>query len=164
MADNYTMPSFAFACTPSEAELLKSAFEVAGQLHDDMCDETELDPVLAALFPPIDDDPFSGLRSIFCDPDYPDLGADIDVGAQEDRTSTVCIYGTIAFQPDPVAILIQRCCPISLAEAPVTFEWAEICSKPRIDEFGGGYCAIFPAHIDIRGTRSLVEEAVSRRS
>ena len=164
MADNFIMASFAFACTANEAELLKSAFDLVADLYDDMGDAAELEPALAASFPPIDQDPFSGLRSIFCDPDYPDLGADIDVGAQEDGTCAVFIYGTTAFQPDPVAILIQRCCPVSLAEAPIAFEWAETCSRPRIDEFGGGYCVIFADDIDIRGTRSLVDEALLRKS
>lgn len=163
MADNFTMASFAFACTQNEAELLKTAFEVVADLHE-MSETAEFDPCLAALFPPIDDDPFGGLRSIFSDPDYPNLGAAIDVTIREEGTSAVCIYGTEAFQPDPVAILIQRCCPASLATAPVAFEWAETCSKPRIDEFGGGYCVIFSDDIEIRGTRSLVDEAVSRRS
>lgn len=164
MADNYSMASFAFACTASEAELLKSAFDLVAELYDDMGDTAEFDPALAASFPPIDQDSFSGLRSIFCDPDYPHLGADIDVVAQEDGSCAVCIFGTTAFQPDPVATLIQRCCPASLAEAPIAFEWAETCSRPRIDEFGGGYCVIFADDIDIRGTRSLLDEAVSRRS
>jgi hypothetical protein len=41
-----------------------------------------------------------------------------------------------------VAILAQRLLDELEIDEPFVFSWAYTCSKPRVDEFGGGACAV----------------------
>jgi hypothetical protein len=43
---------------------------------------------------------------------------------------------------DHVAILVQALLDELQIDAPFIFSWAYTCSKPRIDEFGGGACVV----------------------
>lgn len=40
------------------------------------------------------------------------------------------------------------------------FEWAATCSKPRIGEFGGGWCAVFADRIEIETTGEALSQAL----
>lgn len=154
MADSFIEASFAFTCTHSEMALLEEAFQAS---HDLTVDFTPADPSpeFLAVFPPKqDDDPWSGFRDIFDDPDFPGFGADIgganSIGAP--HVCTVQIYGLTDFQPEPIAQLLHHCCQETLKSGPIGFEWAATCSKARIGEFGGGWCAIFADRIEFGST------------
>ena len=158
MADMFTQASFAFACTPAERALLKEAFRASGDLNFGV----EPDPPsgeLLALFPPITpDEPWSGFCEAFPDPDYPSLGAVIRddgprVARDDDALVSAWVHGTTDFQPAAVAEIVRRCCPATLARGAIGFEWAMTCSKPRVGEFGGGWCAIFADGIEIEDDR-----------
>ncbi|MDF0543995.1 hypothetical protein PX699_16710 [Sphingobium sp. H39-3-25] len=119
---------------------------------------------LLAIFPPTEpEDPWSGFRSQFPDPDFPHLGADIRADRHDDAPDryTIYIYGMTHFQPEPIANLIQGCCQASLKEAPIGFEWTETCSRPRPGEFGGGWCAIFPDRVEFETTREALTAALT---
>ena len=65
------------------------------------------------------------------------------------------------FDAAAIAVVIQRCCPETLAKGPIGFEWAMTCSKPRIGEFGGGWCAIFADRIEIDATNEALSRALA---
>jgi len=163
MADYWTQGSFAFRCTAAERALIEEAVNASR----DLCAGIEPDPPSAALlaaFPPTDPAaPLSGFRSAFGDYDYPHVGGDF--AAADDRDDADHCIATFAsmddFEPAVIAMLIQRCCPETLAKGPVGFEWAMVCSKPRIDEFGGGWCAIFADRIEMETTAEVLERALS---
>lgn len=162
MADSYVQGSFAFTCTHAEMALIEEAFQASYDLESGGT-PTEPTPEFLAAFPPVQsDDPWSGFLAIFPDPDFPTFGVDFEGGNSPERPaiSTVIFYSTTDFQPDPLASLIQHCCQTTLCEAPIGFEWACSCSKPRIGEFGGGACAIFPDRIISNNTAQMLERAL----
>jgi hypothetical protein len=162
MADIYIQGSFAFTCHADGAELLVQACDTAMALRDEVEPDT-LCAALIALFPPHKpDDPWSGLLSIFDDPDFPDFGADLQIDVDPDNQDTriVVFCGKSDFQPAPIAALIQRCCARTLAQAPIGFEWAEVCSRPRVGHFSGGWCAIFPDRLEFESTHHALTAAL----
>lgn len=163
MADSYVQGSFAFTCSHAEMALLEEAYQASCDLQHggEPADPT---PEFLAAFPPTDiESPWSGFLAIFPDPDFPTFGVDFEGGNTLERPeiSTVIFYSTTDFQPDALAALIQRCCQATLRQAPIGFEWACSCSKPRIGEFGGGACAIFPDRIVFNNTAQMLERALN---
>lgn len=162
MADYWTQGSFAFRCTQSERALLSEAFAAAQQLAS----ETEAGEPSAALldaFPPTESgECWSGFRAVFPDPDFPHFGASfIPQDAPDDPAQAkVTIFGDLDFQPEPIAAVIQRCCPATLAAAPIGFEWSDSCSRPRVDAFGGGWCAIHADRIEFESTGERLSRAL----
>ncbi|QUT07574.1 hypothetical protein KFK14_09340 [Sphingobium phenoxybenzoativorans] len=163
MADSYVQGSFAFTCTHEEMALIEEAFQASYDLEAGDT-PTEPTPEFLAAFPPVSPDKlWSGFFAIFPDPDFPNFGVDFEGGNSQEQPqiSTVIFYSTTDFQPDPLAALIQRCCQTTLHDAPIGFEWACSCSKPRIGEFGGGACAIFADRIVFDNTAQMLERALS---
>lgn len=163
MADIYIQGSFAFICHVEEAETLGQAWYAVMSLRDDVEPDTP-SAALTTLFPPLDEgDPWSGLLTIFDNPDFPDFGADLQIDVDRDNRDMriVVICGMTDFQPAPIAKLIQRCCAQSLAQAPIGFEWAEVCSRPRVGHFRGGWCAIFPDRLEFESTLHALSAALS---
>lgn len=162
MADHWTQGCFAFRCTRGERALIEEAVNASR----DLCAGVEADPPSAALlaaFPPTDPaDPWSGFRGAFGDFDYPHVGGDFAAIDHPDAGDCLATFASMDdFEPDALAILIQRCCPATLAVGPIGFEWAEICSKPRIDAFGGGWCAIFADRIELGSTSQALDRALA---
>lgn len=161
MANNFISASFVFTCSNAEMALLEEAFQAESDLMADL-DPGHPSPEFLEIFPPTSADPWSGFRSLFGDPDFPAFGAEISGGNSLDTPATckVYIYGETEFQPEPIANLIHRCCQATLKKAPIAFQWAETCSKPLPDEFGGGWCAIFPDWVDIEATHEALAKAL----
>ena len=162
MADHFIQGSFAFTCSIAEAALIEEAWQLAADLMWDF-DPAPISDELLAVFPPsLADKPLSGFTAIFDDANLPDFGADIQVEnlIEDPKTCSVSIYSDTDFQPWPIAGLIQRCCQPTLAIAPIGFDWSLTCSKPRIEGFGGGWCAIFPDRIEIESTRQALSKAL----
>ncbi|CCW16719.1 hypothetical protein EBBID32_10570 [Sphingobium indicum BiD32] len=162
MADSYVQGSFAFTCSHAEMALLEEAFQASYDLQDERT-PTDFTPEFLAVFPPTSpDDPCSGFLAIFPDCDFPNFGVDFEGGNTLDQpmVSTVIFSSTTDFQPDALAGLIQRCCQATLREAPIGFEWACSCSRARIGEFSGGWCAIFADRIEIETTGEALSRAL----
>jgi len=163
MADSYVQGSFAFTCTHAELALIEEAFQASFELEAGST-PGEPTPEFLAAFPPTEpDDPWSGFGAIFPDPDFPTFGAEFEGGNSPDRpeVSTAIFYSTTDFQPDALSALIQHCCQNTLRDAPIGFEWACSCSKPRIGEFGGGACAIFADRIVFDNTAQMLQRAMT---
>jgi hypothetical protein len=159
MADTFISACFAFQCEPREWELLREAFMLAIDLGADL--EPELaSTAFMTLFPSDGDDRWTAFRALFDDPDYPDFGADL-AGGPDKGVCHAIISAERDFQPDAVARLIQRCCQVTLATTPIAFEWAVTCSRQRVGEFGGGWCAIFADHIAIESTGESIKKAIA---
>ncbi|MGV7120434.1 hypothetical protein [Sphingopyxis sp. 550A] len=162
MADMWTQGSFAIRCSAAEAALLTEAINAA---HD-ICAALDRDPPgadLLAAFPPSDPgDPWSGFIQAFPDPVFPCVGGDFWSEALPDEPGycAVSFASMDDFDPAAVAMLIQRCCVETLRAGPVGFEWAATCSKPRIGEFGGGWCAVFADRIEIETTGEALSQAL----
>lgn len=163
MADMYIQGSFAFTCHVAEAETLAKAWYAVLALRDDVEPDTPSAALIALFSPREAHDPWSGLLSIFDDRDFPDFGADLQIDVDQDNGDMriVVICGMTDFQPAPIAKLIQRCCAQSLAQAPIGFEWAEVCSRPRVGHFRGGWCAIFPDRLEFESTHHVLSAALS---
>lgn len=163
MADMFLKCCFAFSCTSTEMALLEEAFEAS---YNSTCagngDRPAPSAAFLTVFPPEDaDDPWSGFASLFSDRDYPSLGADL-TGSNRAGSQTVeaVISSDTSFDPEAVAKLIQRCCPTTLTAGPIGFEWCMSCSRQRIGEFGGGWCAIFTDRIEIETTGEALSIAL----
>jgi len=163
MADNWTQGSFAFRCTAAECALLWEA-QAAGHALADGDDPDSPSAALLAAFPTDDEsDPWSGFCKAFADPDFPSVGADFafEVCADDLMARIACFSSMVDFAPYGIALLIQRCCAGTLAKGPIGFEWAAVCSKPRIGEFGGGWCAVFVNRIELETTAEVLDRALS---
>ncbi|GEM_PF-912660 len=164
MTEYSLQASFSFACTDAEMDILQEIFEAASDLLDDR-DPSPPSPKFLELFPPeTGEDVWSGLRGIFCDGEFPDFGAILEGGGCQEGTSSFIahIHGMESFQPDPVAKVIHICCQASLAKEPTGFEWSVSCSRPRENEFGGGWCAIFADRIEMNSTGEALAAAMER--
>lgn len=163
MADNWSQASFAFQCTAAECALIEEAMAAGFALAG--CDDP--DPPSAALlagFPPVGaDDVWSGYREAFDDPDFPGARADFvaDICRDDPLARIACFSSMDDFDAYGIAVTVQRCCGETLAKGPVGFEWAMICSKPRVGEFGGGWCAIFADRIEIETTGEPLSRALA---
>ncbi|MGE4306678.1 MAG: hypothetical protein AB7E24_21920 [Novosphingobium sp.] len=166
MADTYIQGSFSFSCSYAELALIEEAFEAS---YTFMAEDTPKDPSPEFLtaFPPVKpEDPWSGFLAIFPDPDFPDFGVEFEAENPRDRPelSTVFLYSTTDFQPDALAQLIQHCCQDTLRQAPIGFEWACSCSRPRVGEFGGGACAIFADGMVFKTTGAILSDMLLGKS
>lgn len=162
MADCYIQGSFAFTCTIAEAALIEESWQHASDLLGGF-EPGEPSPEFLAAFPPRnDEDRFSGLIGIFSDANFPDFGADMVVenALGETRCCAVTIFSLSDFQPEPIASLIWHCRQETLTKAPIGFEWSYSCSKPRIGNFGGGYCAISRDRVAFRSTTEQLTQAL----
>lgn len=85
-----------------------------------------------------------------------------------------CVSGSFAFrclrreadlmvEPLSIVALIHHCCRKTLAMEPVGFEWALTCSRPRLDDFGSGWCAVLADRIDHENTGSGLSRALAPR-
>lgn len=162
MADIYTQGSFAFTCSNAEMALLEEAFQASCDIQhgDEPADPT---PEFLAAFPPTEaDDPWTGFLAIFPDSQFPSFGVEFEGGntLEQPDVSTVFLYGMTDFQPDAIAGLIHRCCQDSLRKAPIGFEWACSCSRPRVGHFSGGWCAVFADRIEIETTGEVLSRAM----
>ncbi|CAM5547797.1 hypothetical protein GS397_05070 [Sphingobium yanoikuyae] len=158
MADHHVQGSVAFICTAKEAALIEEAWQHAADLDDELAPGNPSAEFLAA-FPPVElGNPFNGLLAIFDDPRFPQFSAELRVtGADPCRVS---IYGDSDFKPDAIAALIQRCCRQTLGEAPIGFTWSYGSSRPRPEDTGGGWCAIFADRIEFSETAEGLSKAL----
>lgn len=165
MADSYVQGSFAFTCSNAEMALIEEAFQASCDLEADIELSAPSAEFLEAFPPVTRNDPWSGFLTIFPDPDFPNLGVEFEGRNSLERPeiSTVMFYSITDFQPDALAGLIQHCCQATLRLAPITFEWACSCSKPKIGEFGGGWCLIFPDRIDFGSTSEAIRNSLNAR-
>lgn len=120
---------------------------------------------MSAAFPPIHvDEPWSGLVERMPDPEFPVLHADVarEVAPDDPALAMVVISSMIDFEPLAIAELIRGCYQQTLVLAPVCYEWAVTCSRPRLDEFGGGWCVVFADRIEIESTGTALARALSQ--
>jgi len=54
----------------------------------------------------------------------------------------VWFHADESINPEHVACIAQALLDELKIDEPFTFSWAYTCSKPRIDEFGGGACSV----------------------
>lgn len=163
MADSYGLGSFAFRCLVNEADVLVEAIRA---LNDIMMEDEPEPPsdAMAAIVPPSRaDEPWSGLVDLMPDPDFPGINADYtsEIAPDDPTIAIVCFSSMVDFEPLPIAELIYRCCRETLKVGPVGFEWAATCSRPRLDEFGGGWCVIFADRIEIENTGHALSRALA---
>jgi hypothetical protein len=66
-----------------------------------------------------------------------------------------------SINPEHVVLLAQALLDDLEIDLPFIFSWAFVCTKPRLDEFGGGACAVRrgkdPFYVD---ARNYVEEVI----
>ncbi|MET3436024.1 hypothetical protein [Sphingomonas sp. 1185] len=161
MAETHIQASFAFTCSHTEMALLEEAFLAADNLVGDFDSDPPSQEFLAA-FPPSADDIWAGFRRLFADPGFPCLGAEISGGNSTEHPDRNDVYvsGMTDSAPNAVACLIQRCCPSTLSQSPIGFEYCWNCSKPRPGEFGGGWCVIPADRIDSGTTGEALSAAL----
>lgn len=163
MANNYIHAAFAVTVTASEAKLIAAVETAIDAIEEGLQGEARrkaydaLGPVFADAFPPISDDPFSGLMPIFPDEDFPYLDATITIEDGHDDATTTVTFSGDQFGIEQVANLLFACAKSAL---PIGFEYAYTCDKLRNDEFGGGAVIIKPDGIDYHSTHTIVRDAI----
>jgi len=151
MADYYTKISFAFKCTDTEALVLTEAGELDGLDLADIDWREDVSAELLAVFPTKDD-----FKNRVClGDDFVSLSATI--GTYE--PSTVWVHSHDAML-EGLVNLIQAVCQDTLKQTPIGFQWANDCSKDRLDAYGGGFVAIFHDRTVWGNTSTLLDAAL----
>jgi hypothetical protein len=167
MANNYIHAAFAVTVTASEAQLIAAVETAITAIEDDLQGDDRraayeaLGSAFADAFPPISDDPFSGVMRIFPDKDFPCLDATITIEDCEDDTTSVVTFSGDQFGIEQIANLLFACAKSAL---PIGFEYAYTCDKLRNDEFGGGAVIITADGIEYHSTHNIVRGALSPES
>ncbi len=142
MSNDYTMTTFAFSVTKSEADLLQEALRalsiINGPEIGDLSPEWDgmSEAFRNAFANPADGRSanFDEFLSIFVDPCLPSFDTEFTFDEQAD--DTVLVTGdSEQFAFEPVANLFARTIKESL---PIVVTWAETCSKAVPGAFGGG--------------------------
>jgi len=154
MADSYVQGSFAFRCLRDEASFLDEAITALNAIMQEDEPGPPSQGMAAMMSPTRRDEPWSGLVDRMPDPEFPGINADVTMDSVPDDKDAlvVCFSSMSDFDPLAIAEVIRACCPTTLASGPIGFEWASTCSRPRLDEFGGGWCAVFADRIEIENT------------
>jgi hypothetical protein len=121
MANNYVLSSTFYPLDPEH-------FERAHEIIEEVGIETAAD--------------YSGYEP--GTEDYDALEPDI-MFQYEPRDDGLWFYAEESLDPDQLAEVISRLQVAFNAEKPFTFSYCFECSKPRVDEFGGGSLAIMPS-------------------
>lgn len=167
MANNYIHAAFAVTVTASEAQLIAGVEAAIEAIDQDLPGEARqeaydnLGLAFAAVFPPIGDDPFSGLMPIFPDEDVPCLDATIIIEDGPDDATKVVTFSGEQFGIEQIANLLFACAKSAL---PIGFEYAYTCDKLRNDEFGGGAVIIKTDGIAYHSTNAIVSNALSAQA
>lgn len=167
MANNYIQAAFAVTVTASEAQLIAGVETAIEAIDQDLLGEARqeaydnLGPAFATVFPPIGDDPFSGLMPIFPDEDFPCLDATIIIQDGPDDATKVVTFSGEQFGIEQIANLLFACAKSAL---PIGFEYASTCDKLRNDEFGGGAVIITTDGINYHSTHTIVRDAMSAKT
>lgn len=148
MADYYTQTCFAVHVDSAEAEIIGEIEAVIDDLQagfetpeEELSAWTECSERFRALFPADGQDrPFARFLTLFDDETYPSHGADFTV-VPDPANDGGAILEVSGDQVDPVTLarLLQKILPSAL---PFRFGWAELCSRLRFDDFGGGFLEV----------------------
>jgi hypothetical protein len=115
----------------------KFSFEIS-DLTDD--ESAWLTNVLAFFEDPVNtEDPhgeYAALMDAMSDTEYPDFSTGFEPA--ENGTPGLWIYGDQSGTPEDAATFVQAFLAKFRPDKAVGFEFANTCSKPRLDAFGGG--------------------------
>ena len=163
MANNYLQAAFAVTVTASEARLIAAVLHAVEAIDSGMeGDEAaaltaELGPEFAAAFPGDDANPLAGVMSIFPDPDFPCLDADVRIEDGPEADTRIASFSGDQFGVEQVANLLFACAKSAF---PIGFQYAFTCDRLRHDEFGGGAVVITDGGIHYHSTSDIIRAAI----
>lgn len=74
------------------------------------------------------------------------------------KENCIWFHSEESFNVDSASLVVQRFLKECRPNGVVGFTWAETCSKPRLDEFGGGACCITANEITFMNTHQWLDE------
>ena len=144
MANNYTMASFKVAMPEDQAAWIIGAVACADNNFSGTEDKKPVPPEYATFLERLMD---QGHEHAGCE------------NLQHYQDGKLWIGGMEAFNPEYVAILLHEWMLAFDTEGrAVSFQFAEICDKPRPDEFGGGAVVVSHSGIEFLHTATWVEQ------
>ena len=148
MADYFTQTSFVVHADANECALLPEIDEVLTALQEGFASPADAMEAwqtaserFRRLFPADDHEkPFGRFTALFDDESFPFHGADIAC-SPDPESEARAILEISGCEVDPIALanLLRAVLPSAL---PFRFGWAETCSRPLIDAFGGGFMEV----------------------
>ena len=149
MADYFTQVSFAFSATPIEANKIAAVLEMDGSTLD----EVEYPDILKSVWPSA-----AAMFAVLSDTPVDDwLQLGVEDTSYED--GDFWISGSSP-NLEAIAVMLQA---ILQLDQPVVMEWANTCTKLRLDAFGGGVAVIFKDEIVWRNTSTIADEIINAR-
>ncbi len=146
MANNYTMASFVVLMPEDQAAWIIGAVACADNNFSGTEDKKPVPPEYATFLERLMD---QGHEHAGCE------------NLQHFDGDRLWIAGMESFNPEYVAILLHEWMLAFDIEEPVAFQFAEICDKPRPDEFGGGAVVVSQAGIEFLHTHSWAEQTIN---
>lgn len=161
MADYYTQFSFAFTVNAEAAAVIKQGLTYFSTDEDER-DESSFSPVWVGVFanlegkiivggtPTPEDwaDSVSGETHTGCNFDF----------TPDEAGETFRVWADSNGSVDLVAEIISAGLEAGNDPSTITFEYAFTCSKPQLDSFGGGACAITKRAVLTRGTNEVAKQ------
>lgn len=141
MADYFTNISFAFECSPEQAEAL---MEIRDRAWENL-DEIELPEVVLKCVT------LDEIKAVFgAHNDHEIMLGDVDF---ELTSEGFWVHGSAPYLEE-LAELIRV---IVKPDKPIGFEWSNDCTRHRLDAFGGGCCAIFKDRCEWMNTSTALQ-------
>lgn len=101
----------------------------------------------------------NNLEAYNTDPDF-EIDVD-DFGDIEDTADGLWLHSEYGFN-DCLAELLKAYLAKFRPDETIIVQWAEYCSSPKLDSFGGGACIITPVEIKYLVTSSWLDEQVKK--
>ncbi len=145
MANNYTMASFLVPMTKAQVQWVIDAEKHLENRAYGMTEELPPAPYVSLVERLREQDlEYSGFEHC------------------EETKDGLWIAGMESFNPEYAAILLHEwMLAFDIKSRAVSFQYAETCSKPRCDEFGGGAVVVSHAGFEFLNTASWVERTVN---
>jgi len=102
------------------------------------------------------------LQELADEEDIEELPFGFNINWEVDR-SGVWFYTEESGDPETLVYAVQRLMKAFDIKKPFIASWAFTCSKPRLEEFGGGAVAVWQDHVEWIDARSEIQKRVERR-
>lgn len=151
MADNFTKFGFQIHATPEQSAWLQELHATCCKLDGSYFYAT-IDPNGPA--PVVPKTEIFDLAKII----LPDQNASTGELQFSVKETSCCIYAETNGDVSYTASLLEEYMKHFDLPGVISFEWAQTCSKPRVDEFGGGAAVVMKNTVLIKSTSELIEE------
>ena len=161
MANSYLTFSFAVPANQAQFELFEECVEAYGEIYENGEDGEDAHGESGSWY----ESRSPEFKKIFDSPDkfkesFDEFNYNIAIDASF-QNKYIYISADEYGNPNDVGEILRHVVPDAL---PFGFEWALTCSKPRVDEFGGGVTLVTQDGVRSVGTLEMLDKMLSEET